>query len=76
MSARSPMVWRAVVAAFCVLGVAAAGAADRKKPTGTIKDLEGREIQVTRDPPTNVKPQQAIDQYRRFLELDSTNEQM
>jgi TolA-binding protein len=76
MSARSSMRLRAVVAALCAVGVAAAGAAERKKPTGTIKDLEGREIQVTRDPPTDVQPQRAIEQYRRFLELDSTNERL
>jgi TolA-binding protein len=75
MSARSTVL-RVVVAAVCALGVAAAGAADRKKPTGTIKDLEDREVQVTRDPPTSVQPQQAIEQYRRFLELDSTNERL
>ena len=52
-------------------------AAEKKsQPTGTIKDLEDTEVQVTREPPANVKPQQAIEQYRRFLELNSGNEQM
>ena len=48
----------------------------KPKSTGTIKDLESREVQVVRDPPTDVKPQQAIEQYRHFLELQSDNEKM
>ncbi len=43
---------------------------------GTIKDLEGREIQVVRDPPAQAQVQQAIEHYRRFLELRSGNEAM
>lgn len=50
--------------------------ADQRGKTGTIKDLEDREVQVTRDPPTDVKAQQAIEQYRRFLELQSTDVRM
>ena len=48
----------------------------KPKPTGTIRDLENREIKVERDPPTNVQPQQAIDQYQHFLELPSGNDKM
>ena len=33
-------------------------------------------MQVVRDPPTGVQAQQAIEQYRRFLELQSDNEKM
>jgi hypothetical protein len=58
------------------LGVSVAGAADKKKPTGTIKDLENRTIQIDKDPPADVQPQQAIDQYKKFLELQSDNEKM
>jgi tetratricopeptide (TPR) repeat protein len=59
------------------LGASAAGAADQKaKATGTLKDLESREVQVVRDPPTDVRQQQAIEQYRRFLELQSDNAKM
>ena len=47
-----------------------------KKPVRTIKDLESKEVQVSPDPPSDVKPQQAIEQYRRFLELQSKNEKM
>ncbi len=50
--------------------------AAQKAETGTIKDLENREIKVTRDPPADVRPQQAIEQYRRFLELQSTDPHM
>src|SRR5512138_1575696 len=50
--------------------------ADQLGKTGTIKDLEDREVQVTRDPPADVKPQQAIEQYRRFLELQSSDPRM
>lgn len=64
----------AVVAA-ATLAVASVSAAE-KKPARTIKDLENREVQVTRDPPTDVKQEQAIEQYRRFLELQSENEKM
>lgn len=65
----------AMALAFLVAGTGFA--ADKKtKPTGTIKDLENREIKVERDPPTNVQPQQAIEQYKRFLELQSGDERM
>ncbi|HEY5809824.1 MAG TPA: tetratricopeptide repeat protein [Povalibacter sp.] len=53
-----------------------ASAADKKKVTGTIKDLENREIKIDRDPPSNAQPQQAIEQYKKFLELQSDNEKM
>lgn len=55
-----------------------AGAADEKKPTPspTIKDLESRELRIERDAPANAQPQQAIEQYQRFLELPAGNEKM
>jgi TolA-binding protein len=47
------------------------------KPTPrTIRDLEKREVKVNPDPPSDVKTQQAIEQYRRFLEMESQNEKM
>jgi cellulose synthase operon protein C len=81
MSARNVLSRHIIVALACVgaLGVGDALAAERKppaKPAPTIKDLEKREVQVTPDPPTDVKPQQAIEQYRQFLELQSKNEKM
>src|SRR5262245_59266716 len=65
------------VAVATLLGAVAADAGDKKpKTTGTIKDLENREIKIDRDPPTNVQPQQAIDQYKKFLDLEAGNEKM
>jgi tetratricopeptide (TPR) repeat protein len=49
-----------VAASFAVLG--------KERPTGTIKDLAGREIVVQPEPPVNVHPSQAADEYRRFLD--------
>lgn len=66
----------AALACAGVLGAGSAAAAAEKKPVKTIKDLESKEVQVTPDPPSDVKPQQAIEQYRRFLELQSKNEKM
>jgi len=48
----------------------------RPRSTGTIRDLESREIRIEPDPPTDVKPAQAIEQYKRFLELPSLDEKM
>lgn len=63
--------------AAAALGLSVSHAAEKKpKPTGTIKDLESRTIQIDRDPPTNVQPQQAIEQYKQFLDLQSDNEKM
>lgn len=50
--------------------------AAEKAKTGTIKDLEDREVQVVRDPPVDVKLEQAIEQYRRFLEMQSSDTRM
>jgi cellulose synthase operon protein C len=63
--------------ALLVLAALHAGAVQgAEKKTGTIKDLEDVEIEVSRDPPAGVQPQQAIEQYRRFLELQSGNDKM
>lgn len=51
-------------------------AADNELPPRTIRDLEKKAVKVEPDPPNDVRPQQAIEQYRRFLELESKNEQM
>jgi TolA-binding protein len=78
MSASSSLIVRAVALALSAVAIVPSiSAAEKKaKPTGTIKDLEDREVQVIRDPPTNVQPQQAIEQYKRFLELQSNNPRM
>ena len=82
MSARNALPRHILIAALAcagAFGAAHAAAADKKataKPARTIKDLESREVQVSPDPPSDVKPQQAIEQYRHFLELQSKNEKM
>lgn len=68
---------RAGVAAAMLSMVMAAGAADKKRPPSpTIKDLESRQLHIERDAPADVQPQQAIEQYQRFLELPAGNEKM
>lgn len=47
-----------------------------KLPPRTIRDLDKKEVKVKPDPPSDVKAQQAIEQYRRFLELESKNEKL
>jgi tetratricopeptide (TPR) repeat protein len=76
MSARPAMVLALFAAAGIVLSGAGLAAEAPSQRTGTIKDLEEREIRVERDPPSGVTQQQAIEQYRRFLELQSQNDKM
>jgi len=45
-------------------------------PTGTIKDLEKVEVAVPRDRAANVLPQQAAEQYRRFLEQQTKDDKL
>lgn len=45
-------------------------------PARTIRDLARKEIEVEPDPPSNVKTEEAIEQYRRFLELESKNQKL
>jgi len=47
-----------------------------KLPPRTIRDLERKEVKVNPDPPSDVKTQEAIEQYRRFLEMESNNAKM
>lgn len=46
------------------------------KPPRTIRDLDKKEVKVKPDPPSEIQTQQAIEQYRRFLELESKNEKL
>src|SRR5262245_8153625 len=77
MSARS---YRMLMLIAALSMLAAPSFAAEKKPqrplTGTIKDLEKREIKVEREPPSDVRAEQAIEQYRKFLELQSNNDKM
>ena len=56
----------AVISAM--LAMAASTSLAKEKPTGTIRDLAGKEVTVLPEPPVNVQPKQAAEQYRRFLE--------
>jgi tetratricopeptide (TPR) repeat protein len=47
-----------------------------KLPPRTIRDLDKKEVKVKPDPPSDVQAQQAIEQYRRFLEMESKNEKL
>ncbi|MGH8186996.1 MAG: hypothetical protein ACREUC_10565, partial [Steroidobacteraceae bacterium] len=76
MSGRTALLFATTACVAALAAGTAAFAAEKAKPAGTIKDLETREVQVRPDPPTDVKPQQAIEQYRRFLELQAQNERM
>src|SRR5262249_33423975 len=65
MSVRAPrslLPTMLALAVAAVLGSVAAHGADKKtKPTGTIKDLESRQIEIKRDPPSDAQAQQAIE---------------
>ena len=62
----------AIAVALLTAAATPAFTADKKPASaGTIKDLENRKVDVNRDPPTNIKAQQAIEQYKRFLELQA-----
>jgi cellulose synthase operon protein C len=75
---RSTPKLRHLMATMCALAVVApqTHAEKQPKPTGTIKDLENRDVQVHRDPPTDATQQQAIEQYKRFLELQTDNQKL
>jgi tetratricopeptide (TPR) repeat protein len=78
MSALNRRPFCAAIAATLLAALATSALAADKKPkaTGTIKDLESREVQVLPDPPSGVQAQQAIEQYRRFLEMQTDNAKM
>jgi tetratricopeptide (TPR) repeat protein len=66
----------AVALALGSLSLAPAALAEKKpKATGTIKDLESREVTVQPDPPSNVKPAQAMEQYQKYLELPPSGDE-
>jgi tetratricopeptide (TPR) repeat protein len=56
-----------------LLGAAAASAADKPK---TIKDLQSRPVEVRKDVPVSSNSSKAMDNYRRFLELQKTDPQL
>ncbi|MGC3980707.1 MAG: tetratricopeptide repeat protein [Steroidobacteraceae bacterium] len=63
--------------ALCIACLSATAAmAAKTKSTGTLKDLEGRKVEVTPQPAGSVTPEQAADAYRRFLELQNASPQL
>src|ERR1043165_9716053 len=61
-----------VVCCALVLSCASgAYAAKKPKPTGTLQDLIGKEVQVPAEGPVKAVPGQAAEQYRRFLDRPS-----
>lgn len=63
-----------LIVMICVLSMLQVTlAAERSR---TIGDLPSREVEVRPDPPGDVLTQQAIEQYRRFLELEGQHEQL
>ncbi|MBL8269188.1 tetratricopeptide repeat protein [Steroidobacter sp.] len=76
MSHRKLRVLIAFTLSSAVAMPALAAEQTNKLPPRTIRDLDKKEVKVNPDPPSDVKAQQAIEQYRRFLELESKNDKM
>src|SRR5690606_15101323 len=55
-----------------LLATGFAGAAERKKEP-TLKDLPKRDVQIRRDPPSDVNAGKAAENYRRFLDLQDAD---
>jgi len=60
-----------MLCALAFFACAGEAVAKKEKPSGTIKDLAGKEVEVVPDPPASVQPKQAANEYRRFLERRS-----
>ncbi len=60
-----------IAAALTVCG--ATLAASREKPAPTLKDLPKREIEIRKDSPSDNNAAKAMDNYRKFLELQKTD---
>ena len=71
MSARNALLL--CLAAACGLAGAAVWAADQPAPAPTIKDLGKRKVDVRVDGPSRGTATRAMDNYRRFLELQNTD---
>ncbi len=59
----------ALALGFWGAGILTAAAAD--KPPTTIKDLEGRQVDVSPEPPKGVDSNKTMESYRRFLDLNA-----
>jgi tetratricopeptide (TPR) repeat protein len=51
----------------------AAFAAERSSPAPTLKDLPKRQVEIRKDPPSDSNSGKAMDNYRKFLELQNTD---
>src|SRR5206468_10120716 len=62
----------ALIAVTVLCAVAMPGWAENapKKPA-TIRDLEGRQVEISKDPPQGVDTNKTMDSYRRFLDLNA-----
>jgi cellulose synthase operon protein C len=59
----------------CLLAAAAASAAERKR-SPTIRDLEQRPVEVRKDAAVDASATKAMENYRRFLELQKTDPEL
>ena len=67
--------WTAI--AFLALCGAAQDAHAKKQPAQpTLKELVNKKVEVQPEPPIDVQPEQAADEYRRFLERANTDERL
>ncbi len=62
-----------VMAVASALAAGAAWSADASKPAATIKDLGTRKVEVRIEGPSRGSASRAMDNYRRFLELQNTD---
>src|ERR1700730_16586778 len=70
---RSPAILL-IVSCTAVLGAASPSpnrAENAPKKPATIKDLEGQQVDVSKDPPQGVDTGKTMDSYRRFLDLNA-----
>src|SRR5260221_761235 len=63
-----------IVSCTAVLGAVGPGpicAQNAPKKPATIKDLEGQQVDISKDPPQGVDTSKTMDSYRRFLDLNA-----
>lgn len=67
---------KSILLALAVTLAHPVNAAHKSKPTGTLKDLEDKEVQVEPDNAKGVSADQAAAEYRRFLELQQASPEL
>ena len=65
-----PLAILLIVSCTAVLGAVSRAENAPKKPA-TIKDLEGQQVDISKDPPQGVDANKTMDSYRRFLDLNA-----